>query len=212
MSIVYPLEIPSTKSPAKVTIIKNQIVGQTTSPFTAKQKQQKRIGEWWEAEVTLPEMDLEECAKWRAFILSLDGVIGTFLLKDYLARKPFGVARNIVSNPQVSGIGQTGQSLNISNCPIDTVGYLKAGSSIQLGSGLSSRLHVVLQDVDIDGSGNASMFLWPKIRNADAPIDGSNIILNDAKGLFRLKSNTQDFPIDVGGFSGFSFSCREALE
>ena len=40
-------------------------------------------------------------------------------------------------------------------------GILLTGDYIQLGTGLASRLHKVLADVNSDGGGNATFDIWP---------------------------------------------------
>ena len=107
---------------------------------------------------------------------------GTFLLGDPSASEPLGSAKDTPGTPIVSGGSQTGESLNVSGLPNSATGYLLAGDYIQIGTGVSSRLKKVLDDVNSDGSGDATMKLWPPIRTA--PSNSSAIVVSDPEGLF----------------------------
>ena len=205
MAITYPVTFPDIGIRA-MTIRGNTIVGVSASPFTAQQQVYKHQGEWWEAEVTLPPMKRATAEQVSAFLLKMKGRYGTFLLGDPANTSPRGVG---TGTPLVNGAGQTGSSLVTDGWTISTTGILKAGDWIQLGTGSSTTLHKVLDDVDSDGSGNATLELFPRIRTS--PSDDAAITVSSPKGIWRLASNQMEYSIDEAAVYGITFACIEAI-
>jgi len=189
-----------------MTIRGNTIVGVSASPFTAQQQVYKHQGEWWEAEVTLPPMKRATAEQVSAFLLKMKGRYGTFLLGDPANTSPRGVG---TGTPLVNGAGQTGSSLVTDGWTVSTTGILKAGDWIQLGTASSTTLHKVLDDVNSDGSGNATLELFPRIRTS--PDDDAAITVSSPKGIWRLASNQMEYSIDEASVYGITFACIEAL-
>ena len=212
MAITFPLTLPTVTGIAQIDIIPNTVVSATTSPFTGTQKIQRQMGQWWESQVVLPPQSKINAPVWEAFILSLNGIEGTFLMGDPRYSEPRGGAKDTAGTPVADGAGQSGQTFNIRGVPNSVTGYLLAGDRIQLGAGITTRYHTVLADADSDGSGLISVDLWPRIRTGDEPIDGAAIVLVDPKCHFRLKSNRNPFSARPGPFTEISFGCREVLE
>lgn len=65
------------------------------------------------------------------------------------------------------------------------------------------------QDVDSGDQGNATINLWPSIR--EAPNDGDAITLNNPTGLFRLKSNKRSWTVGPNRLFSVSYEIKEAL-
>jgi hypothetical protein len=206
MAISYPLALPTTTGIAKVRISANNVVGVSQSPFTSKQQVYKFSGQFWEAEISLPPMKRADAEYWISFLLKLNGSYGTFLLGDPNGATARGVA---TGTPLVKGASQTGSELITDGWTPDTTGILKAGDYIQLGSGSSAKLHKVLDDVNSDSSGDATLTLWPDLRSA--PSDNAAITVSGAKGLFRLSTNQQDWDVNEASIYGMTFPAREAL-
>lgn len=206
MAITYPLSLPTNKGIARIRLTANDVVGVSQSPFSAAQQVYKYTGQFWEAEVSLPPMKRADAEYWISFLLKLNGPYGTFLLGDPNGGTARGTA---TGTPLVNGGSQTGNELITDGWSVGVTGILKAGDYIQLGTGSSARLHKVLDDVNSDGSGNATLTLWPDLRSA--PADNAPITVSNAKGLFRLTSNAQSFNIDEATFYGITFAAREAL-
>lgn len=205
MAITFPVNFPAVGI-RSMTIRARNVVGISASPFTGQQQVYKHAGQWWEAEVTLPPMKRADAEQVAAFLLSLNGRYGTFLLGDPANTSPRGVG---TGTPLVNGSGQTGQDLVTDGWTADTTGILKAGDWIQLGTGLSTHLHKVLADVNSDGSGAATLTIWPDLRNTVA--DNAPITVSSPKGLWRLSSNETEFSIDEASIYGITFACVEAL-
>ncbi len=209
MAITYPLSTPSVTGIRQVTFRAVNAVGVSRSPFTFKEQVFAHSGKRWEADITLPTMQAESAEQWVAFLLSLKGQRGTFLLGDPVGATAKGSASTAAGTPVVNGATQTGDTLDIDGCPASATGYLKAGDYIQLGTGNSSRLYKVLSDVDTDGSGQATLDIWPNIINA--PTDGATVIVSDAKGAFRLASNSSQWSINELQLYGITFGAIQAV-
>lgn len=206
MAISYPLSLPSNRQISRVRLNAIDVVGVVQSPFTASQQVYRYQGQYWEADITLRPMDREEAEYWISFLLKLNGQYGTFLLGDPNGATPRGVA---TGTPLVKGAGQTGNELLTDGWTSGITGIMKAGDYIQLGTGSNARLYKVLDDVNSDGSGNATLTLYPDLRSA--PSDNSAIIVNNAKGNFRLNSSQTAWDITEAQIYGITFGAREAL-
>lgn len=205
MAITYPLSMPALPGIKRITLVARSIVASRASPFTAQEQVHKHQGQWWEAGVTLHEMVREDAEEWAAFLLSLNGKEGTFLLGDPGGKTPRGVA---TGTPLVKGAGQSGQVLLTDGWTIDTTGILKAGDYIQMGTGETTRLHKLLKDTDSDGSGNATLDIWPRTR--EIPGDDDPITVQDCVGTFRLTENVMQIEIERSKIYGVAFTAREA--
>jgi len=209
MAISYPLALPTVAGISSINLRAVNAVSISQSPFTFKQQVIAHQGQRWEAEVTLPPMQRADAETWVSFLVSLQGSRGTFTMGDPNASTARGSASSTPGTPVVNGASQTGQSLDIDGVPASSTGYLKAGDYIQLGGGSSATLHKVLQDVDSDGSGRATLELWPYIRIA--PSDDATVIVGNAVGAFRLAGNQTDWSINNASFYGITFAAVEAV-
>lgn len=206
MAISYPLDLPTITGSDSIKLIGVDKVAVAMSPYSFTQQVYRYTGQMWQADIALPPMKREKAEYWISFFMKLNGAYGTFLMGDPLGGTARGVA---TGTPVVNGASQTGGSLVTDGWTVSTTGILKAGDYIQLGSGASSRLHKVLDDVDSDGSGNATLQLWPDLR--EAPADNATITVTNPKGVFRLTSNAAAFNIDRMGLYGLVFGAQEAL-
>ena len=205
MAISYPLSLPTTAGIAKVRLTANDIVGISQSPFTAAQQVYKYPGQFCEGDVTLPPMKRLDAEYWISFFLKLNGPFGTFLLGDPNG----GTARGIATgSPAVNGGSQVGNELVTDGWTTSQTGILKAGDYIQLGSGATAQLYKVLDDVNSDGSGNATLTIWPSLRSS--PADDASIIVTNPVGVFRLTTPAA-WDIDEASIYGMTFGAREAL-
>jgi len=209
MAITFPLNLPTSKGIHSITLYAQSTVGVSESPFTYKQQVYKHQGQRWEADVRLPPMSRADAEEWISFLLKLNGQYGTFLLGDPNGATPRGSAASTPGTPVVNGSGQTGGELSIDGLPTSATGYLKAGDYIQLGSGTALQLYKVLNDVDSNASGQATLDIWPNLRNS--PQDGSTVIVSNAKGAFRLSSNETAFTITEFTKYGITFGAVEVV-
>lgn len=205
MAITYPLSLPTITGIANIVITARNSVAVATSPFTLTTQVMQHQGSRWEASVTLPPMKRASAEEWIAFLISLNGAYGTFLLGDPMGATARGSASTAAGTPLVNGGSQTGSTLNIDGAPNNATGYLKAGDYIQIGT----NLYKVLADANSNGSGQVSLDIWPSLRSS--PADNAAVVVAGAKGLFRLSSSDASFSIDNASVYGINFSAVEAI-
>ena len=204
MAINYPLNLPAVTGFKKIEFSYLTSVGITRSPFTFQQQVQKFPGQLWGVEIELPKMTSAQSAEWEAFILKLNGQQGTFLVGDPLREEPRGSA---LGSPIVNGIAQLGNSLDTTGWTPNEFELLLPGDLIQLPN---NRLHQVLNTVDSDGSGDATIDIWPSLR--ESPTDGSTIITVNPQGIFRLNDNADTLrAVNTNRTMTTKFSATEAL-
>ena len=206
MAISYPRVLPTNIGFAQVTLRAVNQTAMTMSPFTYKQQIYNHSGQRWEAECQVPPLKRDDAEEWIAWLLSMNGRAGSFLMGDPLGDTARGT---LGGTPVVNGADQVGGSLSIDGCSNNITNWLKAGDYLQLGSGSTATLHKVLQNVNTDGSGQASLDLWPYMRTA--PVDGSIVITSNAVGRFRLNSGEQDWTINNISSYGITFAAIEAI-
>lgn len=206
MSISYPLALPSTSGLRQIDFGAIDVVGLQESPLTLEQTTYDWGGDTLTAEVALPPMDRADAEVWVAFLLALRGRLGTFLMGDPLGTAPRGTW---AGTPLLVGAHAAGlRTLSVDGFSAGATG--KQGDWIQFGSGASTRLHKVLQDFTADGSGAATIEIYPRLR-ADL---ADNAALNTAntKGRWRLATNRRDWSIGLAQKYGVRFTCVEALD
>lgn len=209
MAISYPRPFLTHTGVAGITIRAVNQTAMTMSPFTYKQQIHTHTGKRWEAEVQLPALKYDDAEDWIAWLLSLNGMSGSFLMGDPNRATPRGSAGTAAGTPVVNGADQTGSSLSIDGLPASVTGYLKAGDYIQLGAGASANLFKVVVDVDTNSSGEATLDLWPNILTA--PSDNAVVIVTSAKGRWRLNSGQQDWSINNASIYGITFACVQVV-
>lgn len=208
MAESYPINLPNTNI-AKIRLIANNAVAISESPFTFSQQVYRHQGQSWEADISLPPMKRADAEAWISFILRLRGQFGTFLMGDPSSATPRGSASVAAGTPVVNGASQTGDFLNIDGLPINESGYLLAGDYIQLGSAATATLHKVLEDVNSDGLGAATLNLFPAVRIA--PSDGAAITVTNCVGKFRLSGNETMWDVNESSIYGVTFGAVEAI-
>jgi len=205
MAITYPISLPASPVQRTINLFPRSVVAVSQSAFSLKQQIYAWGGQCWGGSVTLPAMQRADGEAWVAALTSLNGREGTFLLGDTANKTARGIA---TGTPLVKGGSQTGYDLITDGWTISQTGILKAGDWIQLGSGSSSQLHKVMSDANSNGSGEATLTLWPKLRSS--PADNAVIVVSSPKGVFRLAEGFE-WNIDDLRLYGLAFSFVEAL-
>lgn len=194
MALSYPLSTPTTIGIESIELRTVNAVAVSQSTFTYKQQIVRHQGQRWEASVTIPSVDRDLAADWKAFLTSLRGPTGTFLLGD----PDYATPRGDVSSCSLTG------NVGSETATVVMTGTLKAGDYIQLGSGQLARLHQVL----VDQTGGGDLEVWPRLR---ATYTSESVVLNSPKGVFRLSNNISSWSIDNAGSYGISFEAVEAI-
>lgn len=186
----FPADIGQTD----VTLRAVNIVGEQRGPFNAKREIQVFPGAHWEIEVAFLPVLRAEAQRLEAFLLSLRGKAGTFRLADPYRSVPLGsnLGTPLVRVATVAG----DEAVLTKGWTINQVDALKAGDFIEIGT----RLHMVLQDADADASGNATVNVWPPIRQVHAV--NAPVITRNARGVFALDANAVEFTRGVNGYNG----------
>lgn len=207
MSITYPLTPPSAPTFNNVVMRALNVVGLSASPFTLETQAQEWPGEAWAFDGQIPPMKRADAEEWIAFLLALRGSSGTFYLGDPAAGTPRGVA---TGTPLVNGANAAGsKTLAIKGWTNSITNILKKGDYLQVGSGTSQRLYKSVTDANSDGSGHATIDIFPRLREALA--DNAAITTASCKGVFRLAMNTREWSINTARVYGLSLKAIEAL-
>lgn len=205
MAITYPLALPSVAGISRIKLAARNVVATSASPFTGQQQMQRHPGAWWEAHVSLPPMKRADAEAWIAFLFSLKGRYGTFLLGDPSATSPRGT---VAGSPVVDGAhAARAETLALRGLTAGTT--LLAGDYVQVGSGSTSRLHKVLADVTASGGGLVTLDIWPSLR--EALTDGAAIVTTNPRCVFRLAQSVQEVDIDTARLYGLDFGAIEAI-
>jgi len=201
MAITYPLSLPTSIGIAQIEIRAANAIGLGQSPFTFSQQTVVHQGQRWEASISIPTVRRQYAAPWKAFLTALKGRRGTFLLSDPDYASPRGTATSATLND----VGGTSRVAGSSSIVVSMTGTLLAGDYIQLGTGLNSRLHQVLQDQD----GSGTLEIWPALRSNYA--DSTALDLSNPSGHFRLAANQVSWAVDQSSAYSISFDCVEVL-
>ena len=207
MTISYPLSIPTYPNASGVERLawtNFNAVALLRSPYTFQTQVQEHSGQLWAADVDIAvSTDRRKIEPWIVFLSSLMGPKGTFLMGDPSAKTPMGSA---AGSPQVNLAGQTGNTLNTKGWTASQANVLIAGDYIQIGN----RLYKVLANASSNGSGLATLDIWPRLR--ESPPNNTPIVTSNAKGLFRIAdSEVRTQEVDRERVYSVSFSMVEAI-
>ena len=211
MTVSYPLTMPTSPAPRSTRFALRNVVGMAQSPFTLSTQVQAFQGQQWQVEVALPRMSRAQAATWQAFILKCRGKYGTFYMGDWDAETPRGVATgtptaNFAGSPPVNAAGD--RIFYTTGWTGITVNILLEGDYIQIGSGASQTLHMVVNDASSDSNGDLTLDIELALR-ADIAT-GTTVITASTKGRFRLAANDIGWDSDYAIRYGFSFAAIEA--
>jgi len=174
-------------------------VAVSESPFSGAQQTYKYARAQWYATLSLPPMKRDQAAAWHAFFLQCEGRANTFLLGDPDATTIIGTATSATVAASAS-VNATSISLTIGSGKT-----LNAGSYIQLGTGASSRLHMVVDN----NTGNGAVTIQPPLKSAITT--STTVTMTNAKGVFRMDSNDLTWSANEISVYGITFSCTEVV-
>ena len=203
----YPLTIPSSPYYSKSTWSLQRKTAISLSPFSGAQQVFQYDYALWSATLTLPPMKRSDAANWQAFILKLHGRVGTFLIGDPDARTPRGTISGAVTLGSNAAVGD--YTISLATSQTSQVNVFRAGDYIQLGSGATSKLYMIVDDANTNGSGDVDVNIEPPIKTAGT--SGNTVVYNNPKGLFRMVSPEIDWDADDVGKYGITFAIMEAL-
>lgn len=186
MAISFPLASPAQFGYSAVQWGPMTNTARVKAPWTLQDVVQVFDGAMWQGTLQVLPQTGAEARGLAAWVTSLQGARGTFLLGDPGAPAPLGSAATAPGSPVVDGAGQTGAQLALRGLPANAAGYLLEGDYLQLGTAGEARLYMALAQVDADGAGKATVKIWPKLRTS--PGDGAAVVVDGAEGVFALAS------------------------
>ena len=203
MAISYPITFPTAPNYSGVTLRAMHATVTTQSPFTYKQQIFRHPGARWEASVQLPPMKRDQAGGWKSALTSLRGQSGTFLLGNANYYTPRGTLRSTASDVQCAATGSANSEALTLDFNVSTKTLL-AGDYIQLGTGATSRLYMILEDQTGDGS----VEVFPRLRES---YSDAVVTTTGAVGVFRLRSNVVEYGWDNLETYGLQFEAIEAV-
>lgn len=209
MALSYPITLPSNPAGQSVELSVRAAVGRGRNPFD----QSVQLDDWGAqkifASISLPPMTRAQGEPWLAALLGAQLGDMTFLLGpmgDQATLRGAGGGTPLVNGAHAAGVN----TLAVKGLTVSASGVYLKGDWIQLGSGSTARLHKILNDVNADGSGNATLEITPETREAYA--DGAAIVTSSPKGLFRPSESEQQWLHQPGGIlNGVTFLAEEAI-
>lgn len=207
----FPLAFPTYTGVRGITIRGKKVVGVNTAPGSLVTQTYEWPGERWEAEISLPIMSEDNAEAWIAWLLSLRGPVGSFLMGSPIRTTPRGAAATTPGTPQVDGAQSArARVLNIKTGLGTTANWLRAGDWLSLGTGSARRLHKNISTVSLDSSGKAALDIWPALREAVA--DNATLYVASATGRFMLSAAAAEHAINAASqFQPAVIGCVEDL-
>lgn len=185
MAISFPLAFPTHRGPVSVTIRPKSVTGVNVSPFSLVPQVYKWPGaERWEMDISFGPMSRANGEAWNAFILSLEGPVGSFTMGDPSGQTPRGTA--------TSGVTATG-SARATSITLAGSGTLLEGDWISFSS--HRWLHKMKKSVTLSGGG-VTAEIWPGLR---AALSGAATATTAAKGRFMLLTESPEWSVDLAG-------------
>ena len=203
----FPLSMPTNRNFVKSKFILKRAVAVTKSPFTFATQSAKFTGCQWCATVSLPPLSRSEASEWQAFFAQLNGNFGTFLMGDPDALSTQGAMTNTIKVKTDASIGSFDVEIKDGNTSVTDA--LKKGDYVQFGSAGTSKLHILVADVDTDGSGDGTLQIEPPLKSAVLADDV--VTYASPKCVMRMQTADLSWDADQASRFGISFACEEAI-
>jgi hypothetical protein len=180
-------------------------VALTVNDFTGITQAQQWLGaDQLSGTMTLPPLTQCQADEWIAALMELRGMANAMLLGDPLKTSPRGNPLGAPAFPATITDIAGNQTVETTGWTPGKFGLLLPGDYIQIGY----RLHrVVGAPVNSDSSGNATIAIWPSLR--EPPIASQALITSNCVGLFRRASNKAGWSADYTRLSRASFQVQE---
>jgi hypothetical protein len=202
------IQMPSSPGVTDFNLLRKNNVAYVPSPFVPGVNQ---TFIWpgancWALQFNLPKMRRFESAPWEGFISELNGIANVFVFTIPGERAtPQGVADGAPVCATVAGANNqtSAMSLVTSGWTPNVFGQLLPGDYFNVGP----RLYVVCEQVNSDSNGNATISIWPSLR--ESPATGAPLVLSNPGVLMRLANNDIAMHTDYTGLSMLSVSTIE---
>jgi len=200
------ITLPPYPGMADISVTMEDAVANVGSPFVPSRNQTFAWpgADGWSLSFTLPKMNRWVASPWRGFMAELRGIGNVFQIGDPFCATPLGAAEGApICNTTGTNNLTSATSLVTSGWTPNVFGQLLAGDYLQIGY----KLHVVCEAVNSDAGGNATIAIWPSLRESPPNLTAINLI--DTVGLFRLKDNARSWHGDFTGLLQLSVSATE---
>ena len=198
------VSLPGWPGPADMVLEMNDAIASVQSPYVPSQIQtQEWVGaDGWAGQITMPPLSNDQAADWEGFLAALRGKLNVFQIGDPRRAHPRGQARGV----PVTASGNTALShtLLTTGWTANIARLLLRGDMLQLGY----HLYRVTDTVSSDGSGNATIPVWPCLR--EAPSLAQQVIFSAPVGLWRLAENKRQAQFSKQRLTAVSFKIVEA--
>lgn len=154
----------------------------------------------WMADFSIIPLYEADAGLWKTTLLKLKGQVNQFEMWDPRRPVPLGTMRGTMTLG--AGAAQGATSLAISAGAGQAGTTLLQGDMLQLGSGDTQQVVMLMEDATADGAGDITVTTQPPLRNAFSL--GAAVTWEKPKALFRRTgsdSNWEYAPLVARGFS-----------
>lgn len=179
-------------------------VASVRSAFTGQTQRQKWPGaDLLAGSAEMPPLTAAQADDWEAFLMQLRGMANAFQMGDPLRPTPRGSGLTwpnapIVDNTVSGGNAAGSETLGTKGWVPNAQGVLLRGDWIQAGY----RMYRVLDPVNADSSGKATINIWPSLRETPTN-NGSSAGFVNASGATAM---TNSYPLEETEFNGIIWS------
>ena len=192
-------------TPNDVTLGAINNTAQFVSPLSGHVQTLSRGGGRWRLRLGFRTLLGTDRGKLQGFIGALNGSANTFRVQDHsYVRQGSGAG-----TPLVDGASQTGYSLVTDGWPNNTA-IFKSGDQLSYDNGTFSELKIVTEDCGSNGSGQATIKIWPEIHVS--PANNASIVVATPLGEFRMLAPEASWTNRPGGSGAFSDFVIDAVE
>jgi len=207
MAITFPRTWPASPGPKIMGQFPRSVSGKNESPSTLVAERFRSAGRKLQLSLSYPAMTRAQGDPFAAILASLDGTFRAFRFG------PHGDGANVKGQlggtPRVNGANQLGNALLMKGGGGVVSGYLLAGDWIGLITGANYWLHLVMQDMSTDGSGNGTIDIFPDL--LEAPEDNDVIVTSSPKGTFHLLQPIEMVVGPAYNYEPFSLEIEQEL-
>jgi len=195
---------PSTPAPSGAKISSSK---QTAISFAENSRRQARniYGHLWEMDLLFESMSRIEFAPIMGFSAKQKGMSGSFQIVLQHLADPLGIA----TGTPLCDAGDAAGSDTVSSkgwTPSIT-GIFKAGSFLRFTN--HSKVYMLTEDVDSDGSGNCELPIFPP--TYESVINDEAIVISDVEFTMSFANDVQEFNTSVPDIYRFKAKLMESI-
>lgn len=196
IEINWPLDL----RPAQQSFYIRTLTTKFENPLTGQVQVLERDAARWVSKISLTRNETDS-RRLEALLATLRGAVGHVFMPDFRRQKAKG---SLAGSPYLaSGVGTI---LVVTGFTPNAEGVLKAGDLIQTSVG---RTHIVLEDIDADGDGEAEVPIAPRLR--EAVTAGSLVTENCRVRMRLLDDDSAENSTDNRRLTSFELNLIEVL-